>query len=463
MKKIGILTLVLLYAYFGFAQEINGSWFGNLEVPGGKLRISFHITETAGSYQTTLDSPDQGAWGVPTATTTFKDSRLNISIPTLQARYEGLYSGTEIKGTFTQANIPFPLTLTRREIAPERPQEPRPPYPYRSEEVTFANPGAGIKLAGTLTIPQGNGVYPAVILITGSGAQNRDEEIAGHKPFLVIADNLTRQGIAVLRFDDRGTGASTGDFNTSTSVDFATEVKAAVNYLKTRKEIQTRKIGLAGHSEGGMVAPMIAVENPDIAFMVLLAAPGIPNSELWIRQLLDIMVVQGISEDKRKPLIQCYQDIIRILKTMPDETAKPELEKYLKTHLLDFTAGEQLPPEKVKPFIDEQVKTFVKPWFRYFITYNPVPVLEKIKCPVLALNGEKDLQVNASQNLLGIRQALTKAGNKSFETIPLRGLNHLFQECTTGAPREYGQITQTFSPEALNIMSNWILKQTKKE
>lgn len=462
MKKIGTLILILLCVYSGFAQEIKGSWFGNLEVPGGKLRLTFHVNEEAGVYKTILDSPDQGVNGIPTATTTFKDSRLNILIPTLEAQYEGVYSDSEIKGTFTQGNVKFPLTLTRRKISPERPQEPRPPYPYRCEEVVFENYGAGIKLAGTLTLPQGKGVYPAVILITGSGAQNRDEEIAGHKPFLVIADHLTRQGIAVLRVDDRGTGASTGNFNASTAVDFATDAKAAFDYLKTRNEIQSGQIGLIGHSEGGMVAPMIASGNPDVAFMVLLAAPGIHNAELWIRQLSDIMAIQGISEEKRKPMIQCYRDILQILKTLPGETAEPELKKYFKAHLLDFTAGEQLSPEREKPFIDQQVKTILSPWFRYFITYNPVPTLEKIKCPVLALNGEKDLQVNASQNLLGISQALSKAGNKSFETIPLRGLNHLFQECTTGSPGEYGQITQTFSPEALNIISNWILKQTKK-
>lgn len=467
MKKAGIFIIIFLYTFSGFSQEIKGSWFGTLEVPGGKLRLVFHINEKSGVYQTTLDSPDQGANGIPTATTTLKDSHLKISIPTLKAQYEGVCSEMEIKGTFTQVNIPFPLTLTRKEIMPERPperpQEPRPPYPYHCEEVTFENLGAGIKLAGTLTLPQKSGTYPAVILITGSGAQDRDEKIAGHKPFLVIADHLTRQGIAVLRFDERGTGASTGVFQTSTTVDFAADVKAAINYLKTRKEIESKKIGLIGHSEGGMIAPMIAVENPDVAFMVLLAAPGIHNSELWIRQLSDIVAMQGISEDKIKPMMQCYQDILQILKTMPNATAKPELEKYLKTHLQDFTAGEQIPPEKQKPFINQLVKTLLSPWFRYFITYNPVPVLEKIKCPVLALNGDKDLQVNASQNLLGINQALSKAGNKSFETIPLRGLNHLFQECKTGAPTEYGQITQTFSPEALNIISNWILKQTRKE
>lgn len=461
MKKTGILILIILYAFSGFAQEIRGSWYGALELPTGKLRLVFHITEKDGVFHSTMDSPDQGVKGIPTTTTTFRDTRLTISIPEIRAEYTGVFSGAEIKGTFTQG-APLPLILSKQETKPERPQEPQPPYPYHSEDITFENTQAGITLAGTLTLPQKSGVYPAVILISGSGAQNRNEEIFGHKPFLILADHLTRQGIAVLRFDDRGFGLSSGNHDTSTSADFATDVEAAVGYLRKRKEIKTLQIGLIGHSEGGMIAPMITTRSKDIAFMVLLAAPGVHNHELWIRQVSDIVATQGISKEKQGPLIQCYQDIYRILETTPGQAAQVELEKYLRAHLTDFTAGQPLPPGKEEPFIGQTVKTFMSPWFRYFITYDPTPNLEKTKCPVLALNGEKDLQVNATQNLLGINQALTKAGNKSFKTIPLPGLNHLFQECTTGAPGEYAAITQTFSPGALKVISEWVKEQTRK-
>lgn len=466
MKKTTILILILLYAFTGFAQEITGSWYGTLELPSGKIRLVFHITEKDGALQSKMDSPDQGANGIPCESVTFKDARLTITSPVINAKYEGKYADAEIKGTFIQGTMSLPLTLSKQEIKQERPQErpqePRPPYPYHTEEITIENKQAGITLAGTLTLPQKSGVYPAVILINGSGAQNRDEEILGHKPFLVLADHLTRQGVAVLRFDDRGFGLSTGNYENSTAADFATDVEAAVSYLKKRKEIKIQQIGLIGHSEGGMIAPMIATRSRDIAFMVLLAAPGVHNYDLWIRQLSDIVETQGISKEKQEPLIQCYREIYRILKATPGQAAQPELEKYLKAHLTDFTAGQPLPPGKEKPFIDQMVETFIQPWFRYFITYNPIPNLEKTKCPVLALNGEKDLQVNATQNLLGINQALTKAGNKSFKTIPLPGLNHLFQECKTGAPGEYGTITQTFSPEALKTISEWIQIQTRK-
>lgn len=462
MKKTGLLILILLYAFAGIAQEIAGSWYGTLELPTGKVRLVFHITEKDGVLQSKMDSPDQGANGIPCESVTFKDAHLTITSPVINAKYEGKYADAEIKGTFNQGNVSLPLTLSKQEIKQERPQEPHPPYPYHTEDVTFENKQAGITLAGTLTLPQKSGVYPAVILISGSGAQNRNEEILGHKPFLVLADHLTRQGVAVLRFDDRGFGLSTGNYETSTAADFATDVEAAVSYLKKRKEIKTQQIGLIGHSEGGMIAPMVATRSKDIAFMVLLAAPGVHHYDLWIRQLSDMVAIQGISKEKQEPLIQCYRDIYRILKTTPGQAAQPELEKYLKAHLTDFTAGQPLPPGKEKPFIDQMVKTFILPWFRYFITYNPIPNLEKTKCPVLALNGEKDIQVNATQNLLGINQALTKAGNKSFKTIPLPGLNHLFQECKTGATEEYGILPQTFSPKALRMISEWIQEQTKK-
>lgn len=463
MKKTIFLALFLFSILsYGFGQDITGTWYGFLELPGGKLRIVFHISEKEGVYHTTMDSPDQGAKDIPTAGTTLKNADLDIQIPNLKAKYAGTVSGTEIKGTFTQFNSPLPLNLSREEIKAERPQEPRPPYPYYTEDVNFSNAKAEISLAGTLTLPRKDGVFPAVVLISGSGAQNRDEELAGHKPFLVIADYLTRQGIAVLRVDDRGTGQSTGNFDTGTSEDFATDVEAAVNYLRKRKEILKSQIGLIGHSEGGMIAPMVAAKDKNIAFIVLLAGPGIPNRQLMRRQINDILAAQGVNEGLRTPIVECTQKAYQIMEDYPGESAKPRLEEFFRANIQTLFPGKNFTQEQQKQIVDEQVNTYLRPWYRFFVQFDPSGSLEKVKCPVLAMNGEKDLQVNASENLAGISQALAKAGNKSFKIVSLPGLNHLFQESTTGSPNEYGVITQTFSPKALKVMSDWISEQTKK-
>lgn len=344
----------------------------------------------------------------------------------------------------------------------KRPQEPVKPYPYLSENVTFQNAKANITLAGTLTLPSKNGTYPAVVLITGSGAQNRDEEILGHKIFLVISDHLTRNGIAVLRFDDRGVGQSTGNFKTATSLDFSTDVESAVDYLKTRKEIDKSKIGLAGHSEGGMIAPMVATGSGNIAFMVLLASPAIaPEKALLIQDEL-IAKALGVSEPEIQKLKNVNAKAYHIVAKSTDRnTLKADLTKLSEDNILEIPS--QLMPPKMtkKEFVDMQIDNLSSPWFQYLMQYDPGKTLEKVKCPVLAMNGGKDLQVTAKENLPAIIIALKKGGNKNITTKELPNLNHLFQDCETGSPMEYAAIEQTFSPEALTEMSTWILKQVK--
>jgi pimeloyl-ACP methyl ester carboxylesterase len=359
----------------------------------------------------------------------------------------------------------FPLNLSREIVEKEklvRPQEPVKPYPYYEEEVFFENTEAGITLAGTLTLPGKDGRYPAVVLISGSGAQNRDEEIMGHKPFLVLADYLTKNGIAVLRFDDRGTAASTGNFQTATSFDLSKDVEAGVQYLQTRKEINKKKIGLIGHSEGGMIAPMLASRSKDIAFIVLLAGIGIPGDQLLLLQQELIARASGVDEEdwqKGKSINQGAFEIV-IQSTQQEELLK-DLTAYFKQALKEVPQSGM--PEGVteNDYINLAVRQLSSPWMQYFIKYNPSPVLEKVKCPVLAINGGKDLQVPAKVNLDAIKAALIKGGNKQVTTKEIPGLNHLFQECTTGLPAEYASIEQTFSPIALEEILQWIKVQTR--
>src|SRR5690606_29142835 len=257
MKKL--FTLIILMATtFAIAQDITGTWNGKLEFQGVQLRMVVNISQNeAGEYNGTMDSPDQGAKGIPLSNITFSNNSLAFSVPAAGVQYKRDLKDGIITGTFSQAGTSLPLNLSKG-LGVNRPQEPKAPFPYYSEDITFKNEKEGITLAGTLTLPEKTGNYPAVILISGSGPSNRNEEIADHKPFLLLADHLTKNGIAVLRFDDRGVGESGGDFQKATSADFATDVEAAFKYLKTRPEINKKKIGLLGHSEGGMIAPMVA-------------------------------------------------------------------------------------------------------------------------------------------------------------------------------------------------------------
>ncbi len=466
MKKIIIFIITILIISLLYGQDITGPWNGILKVQGMQLRIVFHINQVDEGYSATMDSPDQGAYGIPATSASYENSELVINIANLGAEYKGILGMNDsITGTFTQMGYSFPLNLTREIPEKEgivRPQEPVEPYPYYSEDVRFENIEDHIELAGTLTMPEKEGSFPAVILISGSGPQNRDEEIYGHKPFLVLADHLTKNGIAVLRFDDRGTGESTGDFTTATSTDLAADVESAIKYLQTRKEINKNQIGLIGHSEGGIIAPMIAGNSKDVSFIVLLAGTGIPGDQLLLMQQELIMKANRSSESDLNNLQAITKGAYKIIKeTENTDSLKSELTAYFKQNADIFPNS--LKPEGISEddMIALQVNQLSNPWMTFFIKYNPVPALEKVKCPVLALNGEKDIQVPAKVNLEAIENALKKGGNQNVTTKELPNLNHMFQECETGLPGEYSQIEQTFSPVALSEITNWILKQVK--
>ncbi|KPK76261.1 MAG: hypothetical protein AMJ79_07340 [Phycisphaerae bacterium SM23_30] len=449
--------------------DIEGIWQGTLKVSGIELRIVFNISlRPDGVYTATMDSPDQGAKGIPVDSVTYKDGKLRLEVKVVQGFYEGRLQadGDTIQGQWQQSGLNLPLELKRSDKPippPKRPQEPKKPYPYLEEEVVYENSKAKIKLAGTLTLPKQEGSFPAALLITGSGAQDRNETVMGHRPFLVLADYLTRRGIAVLRVDDRGVGGSTGDISKATSEDFAQDVLAGIEYLKSRKEINPGQIGLIGHSEGGIIAPMAAVKSSDVAFIVLMAGTGLTGEEILYLQAALIARAAGATEETIALNRKGQEQIFTIVKQeSDDQIAEKKIEKKINELLAELPEEQKKAIETVLEAQKGQMKRVLSPWFRFFVTYDPKPALMKVKCPVLALNGQKDLQVPPQENLRAIEQALTAGGNKRFTIKELPDLNHLFQTARTGSPTEYSKIEETMSPTALKLIADWILKQTEK-
>ena len=415
MKKIVIIALLTLVALTGKAQvqpttALQGSWSGKLNVGAMSLTIVLHLDQADGYVLVTMDSPDQGAKGIGAHKEFLSDDSLAIKVEQIGMTYRAKLKGEKLEGTFSQSGMSFPLVLTRGDVAePKRPQMPAQPYPYETEEVTFRNETDGATLAGTLTWPvnydKSSKKKPVVVLfVSGSGMQNRDEELFNHKPFLVIADYLARQGIASLRYDDRATGASQGgEVKNATSEDFMRDAEAGLEYLRSRKAFA--KAGIIGHSEGGLIAFLLGGKKKT-DFIVSLAGPGVKGDTLLAVQVNRIMSLSG----------------------MP---ATMTVEKY-----------------RQQPSVKEN------PWLKWFIDYDPTANIGKTRCPVFALNGDRDCQVVASQNLTAIRQLLPKSKKNLVKEYP--ELNHLFQHSTTGLPAEYGQIEETISPEVLQDIARWL-------
>ncbi|MCB0728128.1 MAG: alpha/beta fold hydrolase [Ignavibacteriae bacterium] len=467
MKKLTLAVLLFLTSISIQAQDITGQWNGVLNVQGTQLRLIINISKTVDGYTSTLDSPDQGAKDIPATSTTFENNTLKFTVTKLQLEYTGVLDadGKEITGTLTQGGGSLPLDLSRESVEKEtvtKSQDPVKPYPYYSEDVKFMNDKAGIELAGTLTIPNKNGTFPVVVLISGSGPQNRNEEIMNHRPFLVLSDHLTRNGIGVFRYDDRGVADSKGDFKSATSLDFALDAEAAVEYLKSRKEIDKNKIGLAGHSEGGYIAPMIAARNDDISFIVMLAGPGIPGKDIVLLQTELIEKASGVSNEEVAITINMYKGVFDIIKKNDsDDKIKSEVTAFVEQQYAEHPEIMNSTGKVDDKMIAQMISVYSSPWFKFFLEYDPATDLEKVTVPVLAIIGEKDLQVPPKVNLEAIKKALDKAGNKNLTAKELPGLNHLFQNCTTGLPEEYGKIDETFSPQAMDIITEWILDQVR--
>ncbi len=458
-----MLVILPIAVHASDPGDIIGHWTGILSFSGMELRIVFHITEGEdGALAATMDSPDQGASGIPTSGVSFDGDSLVVEVAISQGAYYAKYYSDSLffDGEWRQAGFVLPLRLERAgEIIPAaRPQEPERPFPYIEEEVVFENAGAGIRLAGTLTIPEGDGPFPAVVLVSGSGPQDRDESVMGHRPFLVLSDHLTRNGIAVLRYDDRGVGSSKGDHGTATTADFATDARAAFEYLAARKETDPALAGLAGHSEGGIIVSMVAADYGDIGFIVLLAGPGLRGSDILLTQNVALLRYQGASDEViRKRTEQLRQEYGVLDEFWVDEESRKAIIAISTSYLEKYT------PEEIEMYgfteaaVKQRADILVTPWFRFFMRYDPASALVKVGCPVLAMNGEKDMQVDPGKNLPAIEKALKDGGNKEYVIKEMPGLNHLFQTAETGSPSEYAAIEETMSPAALEMVSGWIL------
>jgi uncharacterized protein len=474
IKKALVFALTLVFAAMAFSsipaqQKIEGIWLGTLTVPGAELRIVINLSKNAdGKLIATLDSPDQGAKGIPVEEVTFVNGHLGLAARSLNGGYEGNFTsdGSSIEGTWSQNGASFPLNVKRVDKVDEkvRPQDPIPPYPYESKDVSYLNKSANITLAGTLTLPKNGGPFPAAILITGSGAEDRNETVFGHHPFLVLADYLTRRGIAILRVDDRGVGGSTGNSAKSTSNDFAGDVLAGIDYLKSLKEINPKQIGLIGHSEGGLIAPMVAVQSPDVAFIVLMAGPGETGEQIIYSQAALILKASGVPDDEIVKDRKIKEATFSIVKQEPNDTlAAVRLHKTIDSIMVRLTPEEKQGFGYTTEAMDGIFREILSPWFRAFLTYDPISTLTKVKCSVLAINGEKDMQVPPKENLKAIGDALKTGGNPDYTAAELPGLNHLFQMAQTGSPMEYATIDETISPKALSTIGDWIVARTSEK
>lgn len=463
MKKLSFLCVFLAISINIYGQEtdLSGSWKGELEIMGQKLPLVFNFEKADGGWTGTADSPTQGAKGLKLKKVLFDGLMLSVEFEQLPAVYEGVFMADTIKGDFTQSGATFPLDLVRLSasdnLGMERPQEPTPPFEYEELSTTFSYPGdGGIKLAGTITKPKGAGPFPAVVLVSGSGPQNRDGEIFGHKPFWVIADYLTNQGIVVLRYDERGVGESTGDFSLATSEVLKSDAKLAVSHLKKHPFVNQLKVGVIGHSEGGMIGWMLAADPSNLNFLVSLAGPVVPIDELMTQQTEDVMRSAGAVEEEIEKQLTINN---KVYATVKQTEVYGDLEENL-TKMIEGHLGEMgiSPPD-----LEEQVAAVMKayspslsPWFFEFLKFSSGPYIEKIKIPVFAAYAEKDIQVNAKINGDALRELIDE--NKSrFDIISYPGLNHLFQQAETGALAEYALIGETFDPQVLQDIVDWIV------
>ncbi len=459
MKKTFFIISFLFCFSTLFGQEIVGSWAGELDASGNKLPLVFNIQKEGNEFVTTMDSPMQNVKGLPTDKTTFIDNELIVDAKKFGITYKGKFENGTINGNFFQGQAALPLILLRKkegESVLKRPQTPQPPFNYNIEEVTFDNPTDKNTLAGTLTTPFNKTGFPIVILISGSGQQNRDSEIFGHKEFWVIADDFAKKGIGVLRIDDRGTGGSNGATMTMTTENFAGDTNAAVEFLAKKGYT---KIGLAGHSEGGIIAPMVASKNPKVKFIISMAGPGIPTDELLVLQSKAIGKASGATDEELKSSEATNREIYSIVKNYNGSDLNGEVKKIIVAQMQKLPKEQQPSADEIEKIAEQESKKISIPWFSYFMKINPDVYWSKLKIPVLAINGTRDIQVISKENLLGIKNSLEKAKNKNFEVVEFPNLNHLFQEAKTGTVEEYAQLEQTIAPQVLEKMSSWILKK----
>lgn len=470
-------TLLLAFAAAAAAEPpatrptgVAGHWEGEIRTPGMPLGVIVELKQdNDGAWSGQIDIPMQGARGLGLELVAVDGPSVSFAIrgipgkPTFTGTFDPA-AGT-VAGSFKQGAMAFPFELSReRTVSPKlaRPQEPKPPYPYREEEVTV--PAGGHTLAGTLTLPEGAGPFPAAVLITGSGPQNRDEELFGHKPFKLIADRLTRAGVAVLRVDDRGVGGSTGTFGGATSEDFAADTAACVAYLRGRpSDIDPGRVGLIGHSEGGLVAPMVAARDPKIAFVVLIAGPGVSGYDVLGRQMEMMLAGEKMTPEAAAAARDVQRQMLDLLRGDGDAAElAAKLSELIRAQFDALPAPQRSAIQDADGYVAEQVRQVNTPWMRSFLRYDPRPALRQVRAPVLAINGSLDLQVDPDQNLPEIEKALREGGNADVTVRKMEGLNHLLQPAKTGLTREYGQIETTMDEGALKEIVDWVTARATK-
>lgn len=453
LHPISLFLLLALGALSASAQALTGDWSGRLDAGQARLSLTFHFTLHEGRYTGSMDSPDQGAYGIEADSVVTDGHRLSVCLSKAGIRYEASLEGDSLlRGTFTQGTARLPLDLRRVDLLAMRPQTPRPPFPYRSEEVSITNPQDGTTLAGTLTRPAGGQPSRAVILLTGSGTQDRDETLFHHRPFFVLADYLTRRGIAVLRCDDRGAGHSTGNPSATTTRTAADDAACMIAYLKTRPEIDSTRIGLLGHSEGGAIAFLTAARCPKVDFVVSMAGPGVRGDSILLRQNMVLARLKGMPESEVDSLRQM---LCRIYALAESELSDEEVTEQV-ARLYEQQAGSSPLTDARRQEMRRQAAAFASPWMRCFLRFDPRSAISATNCHVLVLNGDRDTQVDATTNLNGICHALRKKPGRRVTVKCYPELNHLFQHCTTGLFTEYGQIRETISPEVLVDIAAWV-------
>jgi pimeloyl-ACP methyl ester carboxylesterase len=436
-----------------------GIWAGSLSIPNNPAqRLALEVKNRAdGALAADLIFLDDGASGTPSSSVHFSDGVLRVETRRPSLVIEGALrvDGQELDAQFRAGSITGVLPLRRVDHMPglaRRWQNPVRPYPYREEDVTYPGGAPGETLAGTLVMPPTGGPFPAVVLVTGSGPQSRDELVEYHRPFLVLADHLVRRGIAVLRYDDRGVGESTGAFDQATTADLADDAAASLAYLRGRAEIDPGRVGIIGHSEGGMIAPMVAARSSEVAFIVLLAGPGVPLDELLVTQMGQFAVADGATERQVAALLAMYRVIHRAVATETDRNA---VYTAIGAYYNGLTATEKVDLGWPRSRLNAEIETRLAPWWRYCLAFDPAVYLEQVRCPVLAVNGDHDLNVAAAENLAAIDRALTRAGNTDYRVVQLPGINHGLNGNGRTEPSDTTQAIETVSPGLLDLVSSW--------
>ena len=436
-----------------------GTWQGAIETGNMRMRLQLHLShDDKKRLAASVDSLDQGVQGIPASNVSEKSGEVKLELPAFRAEYVGTLSPNknEINGHWSQNENLEALNFRRSDQVLElrRPQNPPKPYPYREQEVSFAAGDGKATLAGTLSVPQGTGPFPAAVLVGGSGPNDRDESVAGHKPFLILADFLARKGIAVLRYDKRGISGSTGNFSEATIEVFAQDAQSALAYLAKRTEVDAKRLGVIGHSEGGILAALAATRSPDVKWAVLLATPATTGERILLRQSELIARAGGLPEDQIESSLAFDRKAYAAVRQSKDPAA---LESRLQELVDQSGLGASMPPAALQA----QIKLMGSPWFREFLDFDPQPLLAKLQCPVLALAGDRDLQVDSLENVPLLRKAYESSGNKDFTVVEIEGVNHLFQKAQSGSPALYGAIEETTAPEVLTAIGNWVAKHTE--